>query len=119
MKLFDSAAGTGQIFANVEERHRSVEFIALLKRLDEYYPSEAIIRVVLDNHSAHISKETVAYLAARPGALRVVRSHTQAWLLAQSDRVSSLRWPALSCATSESNRSARLRNAAIEVRQII
>jgi hypothetical protein len=95
---------SGQIFANVEERHRSVEFIALLMRLDEYYSSEAIIRVVLDNHSAHISKETMAYLAARPGALGV-RSHIQAWLLAQSDRVSSLRWPALSCATSESNRS--------------
>jgi hypothetical protein len=44
-----------------------VEFIALLKRLDEHYPQEAIIRVVLDNHSAHTSKETTAYLAPRPG----------------------------------------------------
>ncbi|QIE29329.1 IS630 family transposase ISCARN21 (plasmid) [Caballeronia sp. SBC1] len=65
---------SGQIFANVEERHRSVEFIALLKRLDEYYPSEAIIRVVLDNHSAHISKETMAYLAARPGRFEYVHT---------------------------------------------
>ena len=47
---------SGHIFANVEDRHRSVEFVALLQRLDEYYPSDAIIRVVLDNHSAHISK---------------------------------------------------------------
>lgn len=60
---------SGHIFANVEDRHRSVEFIALLKRLDEYYPTEAIIRVVLDNHSAHISKETMAYLATQTGAL--------------------------------------------------
>jgi transposase len=65
---------SGQIFANVEERHRSVEFIALLKRLDEYYPSEAIIRVVLDNHSAHISRETMAYLAARPGRFEYVHT---------------------------------------------
>ena len=65
---------SGHIFANVEDRHRSVEFIALLKRLDEYYPSEAIIRVVLDNHSAHISKETLAYLATRPGRFEYVHT---------------------------------------------
>ncbi len=65
---------SGQIFANVEDRHRSVEFIALLKRLDEHYPQDAIIRVVLDNHSAHISKETTAYLATRPGRFEYVHT---------------------------------------------
>jgi transposase len=65
---------SGHIFANVEDRHRSVEFIALLKRLDEYYPPEAIIRVVLDNHSAHISKETLAYLATQPGRFEYVHT---------------------------------------------
>ncbi len=65
---------SGHIFANVEDRHRSVEFIALLKQLDEHYPPEAIIRVVLDNHSAHISKETVAYLSTRPGRFEYVHT---------------------------------------------
>ena len=65
---------SGHIFGNVEDRHRSVEFIALLKRLDEYYPAEAIIRVVLDNHSAHISKETLAYLGTRPGRFEYVHT---------------------------------------------
>lgn len=65
---------TGEIIANVERRHRSVEFIALLRRLDEHFPSEAIIRVVLDNHSAHISKETMAYLASRPGRFEYVHT---------------------------------------------
>jgi transposase len=65
---------SGHIFGNVEDRHRSVEFIALLKRLDEYYPAEAIIRIVLDNHSAHISKETMAYLASRPGRFEYVHT---------------------------------------------
>ena len=65
---------SGHIFANVEDRHRSVEFIALLKRFDDYYPPEAIIRVVLDNHSAHISKETQAYLATRPGRFEYVHT---------------------------------------------
>ncbi len=76
---------SGHIFANVEQRHRSVEFIGLLKQLDEHYPPEAIIRVVLDNHWAHISKETVTYLGTRPG--RFVRAHAKAWLLAEPDRV--------------------------------
>jgi len=65
---------TGEIIANVERRHRSVEFIALLRRLDEHYPTEAIIRVVLDNHNAHISKETMAYLASRPGRFEYVHT---------------------------------------------
>jgi transposase len=65
---------SGHIFANVEDRHRSVEFIALLKRLDEHYPQDAIIRVVLDNHSAHISKETMAYMATRPGRFEYVHT---------------------------------------------
>ncbi len=65
---------TGEIIANVEPRHRSCEFIDLLKRLDLHYPTEAIIRVVLDNHSAHISKETMKYLATRPGRFEYVHT---------------------------------------------
>jgi len=65
---------SGHIFANVEDRHRSVEFIGLLKQLDAHYPDEAIIRVVLDNHSAHISKETMAYLSEHPGRFEYVHT---------------------------------------------
>jgi transposase len=64
----------GEILAEVEPRHRSREFIALLKRLDAHYPEPATIRVVLDNHSAHISKETMAYLATRPGRFQYVHT---------------------------------------------
>ena len=65
---------SGHIFANIEDRHRSIEFIGLLKQLDAHYPEEAIIRVVLDNHAAHISKETMAYLAQRPGRFEYVHT---------------------------------------------
>jgi transposase len=65
---------SGHIFAAVEDRHRSIEFIGLLARLDAYYPPEAVIRVVLDNHSAHISRETRAYLAGRPGRFEYVHT---------------------------------------------
>lgn len=64
----------GHVVARVEERHRSREFVALLKDLDAYYPSGATIRVILDNHSAHISKETRAYLATRPNRFSYVHT---------------------------------------------
>ncbi|MHB8348139.1 MAG: IS630 family transposase [Acidiferrobacterales bacterium] len=64
----------GYIFGQVQERHRSREFIGLLKELDAYYPPEAQIRVILDNHSAHISKETMAFLATRPGRFQYVHT---------------------------------------------
>ncbi len=64
----------GHVVARVEERHRSREFVALLKDLDAYYPPEVTIRVLLDNHSAHISKETRAYLATRPNRFTYVHT---------------------------------------------
>jgi len=57
---------TGQVHARVEERHRSREFIGFLKLLDAAYPANTAIKLILDNHSAHISKETNAWLATRP-----------------------------------------------------
>jgi transposase len=64
----------GHVTVRVEQRHRSREFIALLQDLDAHYPPEAVIRVILDNHSAHISKETRAYLATRPNRFRYVHT---------------------------------------------
>ena len=57
---------TGKVHALVEDRHRSREFIAFLKLVDAAYPTHTAIRLILDNHSAHISKETKAWLANRP-----------------------------------------------------
>ena len=62
----------GHVTARVERRHRSREFIALLKDLDRYYPPACTIRIVLDHHSAHISKETRAWLATRPNRFQYV-----------------------------------------------
>jgi transposase-like protein len=62
----------GHVTARVERRHRSREFIGLLKDLDTWYPADCTLRLVLDNHSAHISKETRAYLATRPNRFQYV-----------------------------------------------
>ncbi|MFC2137803.1 IS630 family transposase [Bacteroidota bacterium] len=57
---------TGEITPLVCERHRSKEFILFLKLMDKQYPKDWKIRVILDNHSSHISKETRAYLKTKP-----------------------------------------------------
>ncbi|MBO0718084.1 MAG: IS630 family transposase [Rhizobiales bacterium] len=57
---------TGHVHALVKERHRSREFIEFLKTLDAAYPADTAIEVILDNHSADISRETSGWLAAQP-----------------------------------------------------
>jgi transposase len=58
---------TGQVHALVRDRHRRREFIEFLGLLDMAYPAATAIKIIVDNHSAHISRrETKAWLAARP-----------------------------------------------------
>jgi transposase len=57
---------TGRVHALVRDRHRSREFIEFLELLDAAYPADTAIKVILDNHSAHVSKETKAWLATQP-----------------------------------------------------
>ena len=73
---------TGKVHALVKDRHRSREFIEFLKLLDVTYPTHTAIKVILDNHSAHISKETRGWLAAqRSGRFEFVFTPTHgSWL---------------------------------------
>ena len=57
---------TGEAIPLVSETHKSSDFIAFLKKLDEHYPKQDKIRIILDNHSAHTSKETRNFLATMP-----------------------------------------------------
>jgi len=63
---------TGIVHGQVVERHRSREFIEFLRKVDSAHPPSGKIRVVLDNHSAHISKETRGYLATIPNRFEFV-----------------------------------------------
>lgn len=57
---------TGEAIPLVSDTHRSSDFIEFLKILDKKYPSQDKIRIILDNHSAHTSKETKNFLATMP-----------------------------------------------------
>lgn len=57
---------TGEAIPLISESHKSSDFINFLKILDAKYPEGDSIRLILDNHSAHTSKETKRYLATLP-----------------------------------------------------
>ncbi len=57
---------SGEVLGLVRKRHRSAEFIEFLQLADAHYPAGARIRIVLDNHSAHISRQTRTFLATQP-----------------------------------------------------
>jgi hypothetical protein len=57
---------SGEVLGPVRKRHRGVEFIEFLQLADAHYPAGSSIRIVLDNHSAHISKEARIFLGTLP-----------------------------------------------------
>lgn len=57
---------TGEAIPLVSESHKSSDFIEFLKILDKKYPAQDTIRIILDNHSAHTSKETRRFLETMP-----------------------------------------------------
>jgi transposase len=72
---------TGQITELVSDTNNSKDFIEFLTKLDQAYSPHQAIRLVLDNHSAHISKETKSYLATKPQRFQFVFTPTHgSWL---------------------------------------
>lgn len=62
----------GHVLGIVRERHRSREFIEFLQCADARYPEDWKIRIIMDNHSSHISKETMSWLKTKPNRFEFV-----------------------------------------------
>ena len=72
---------SGHVHGDVQDRHRSAEFTDFLKKLDHVYAPDIKIRMILDNHSSHISKETKRYLATVPNRFEFIFTPTHgSWL---------------------------------------
>ena len=63
---------TGEAIPYISGTHKSFDFVCFLKKLDQKYPEGDKIRLILDNHSAHTSKETQEYLNGVPGRFEFV-----------------------------------------------
>ena len=72
---------TGHVHRAVVDRHRSREFVEFLRGLDGAYPKNMTLRLILDNHSAHLSRETRIWLASVPNRFEFVFTPKHAsWL---------------------------------------
>jgi len=72
---------TGEAIPLVKESHKSSDFIEFLSILDLKYPQGEVIRLILDNHSSHTSKETRAFLESKPNRFEFVFTPKHAsWL---------------------------------------
>jgi transposase len=72
---------SGRAHHQLVNRHRSREFVAFLKQVIDAYPPRTKFRIVLDNHSAHLSAEVRKYLATVPNRFEFVFTPKHAsWL---------------------------------------
>ncbi len=60
------AVQTGVVHGLVRPRHRSAEFIELLRLLDQQVPPKDVIHLILDPVRLHCSAEVAVYVAYRP-----------------------------------------------------
>ena len=72
---------SGHVHGLARPRHRSAEFVELLEEIKLFYPADRKVRIICDNHSAHVSKETQRYLGRHPGRFEFVFTPVHAsWL---------------------------------------
>jgi len=72
---------SGRLIETISNTHKSADFITFLKTLDAVYPPQQKIRLLLDNHSAHISRQTRDYLDSVPQRFVFVFTPTHgSWL---------------------------------------
>ena len=72
---------SGYAHHQLVDRHRSQEFVSFLQKLIETHPPKTTFRIVLDNHSAHISAEVREYLATVPNRFEFIFTPKHAsWL---------------------------------------
>lgn len=57
---------TGLVYGIVRPRHRSAEFLELLRLLDRLVPKDQVIHLILDPVRMHRSAEVAVYVAYRP-----------------------------------------------------
>lgn len=60
------ALRTGLVYGIVRPRHRSAEFIELLRLLDHLVPKDQVIHLILDPVKLHCSAEVAVFVAYRP-----------------------------------------------------
>jgi len=71
---------SGKVIGQVADRTRSVEFLSFMKQIERRTPKDTDLHVVLDNHSAHKTKEVRSWLEANPRVRFHFTPTSSSWL---------------------------------------
>jgi DDE superfamily endonuclease len=63
-------ARAGQVIGSLHGRHRAVEFLAFLRKIDANVPADLDVHLVLDNASTHKTPAVKRWLTAHPRFVR-------------------------------------------------
>jgi hypothetical protein len=62
---------TGEMIARTEQRHRAVELIKFLDRLDDTVPHGLDVHVIIDNASTHKTRAVHTWLLRHPASCSI------------------------------------------------
>jgi transposase len=72
---------TGRILGECKQKHKSVDYVSFLKKIDRYNPKGKVLHLIVDNYSAHKSQTVKDFLESRPGrfVIHYIPTHSS-WL---------------------------------------
>jgi transposase len=70
----------GRVIGQCYERHRHQEFLKFLRRLDEEFPGDVPLHLVMDNYGTHKHPRTVAWLERHPRFISHFVPTSSSWL---------------------------------------
>jgi transposase len=71
---------SGEVIGSLHQRHRAIEFLAFLKRIDENVPEDLAVHLVLDNASSHQTPKIKRWLAQHPGFVLHSTPTSSSWI---------------------------------------
>src|SRR6266852_1456987 len=70
----------GKVVGECHERHRHQEFLKFLRRLEEEFPGDVRLHLVMDNYGTHKHPRTVAWLKRHPRFISHFVPTSSSWL---------------------------------------
>ena len=71
---------SGEVIGSLHQRHRAVEFLKFLKRLDQAVPADLNVHLVLDNASSHKTPTVRRWLAQHPRFVLHFTPTSSSWI---------------------------------------
>ena len=71
---------SGEVIGSLHQRHRAVEFLKFLKRIDQAVPADLKVHLVLDNASSHKTPTVRRWLAQHPRFVPHFTPTSSSWI---------------------------------------